>query len=243
MENNPKQFNINEIYAYLVNKANNRLRKLDYTSDREMYDHIGNCLSKISQLFLRVKKSEIDFNVFSDLELLTFRDVQIDSEILALIDERIKRCSIKPKLFIRKHNNSESIYMTTNRENEFIKWSIDGISLCEISEEELEKDFMLLDGYLNSENLVWTQVFTTKSVETLLYRIGNERILSFSENYFKGKKRITIMPRQNISFYQESPCFKSDNWKNPDFIKAEIIRKINEELLERPNLNTEYPKR
>lgn len=121
MENNPKQFNINEIYVYLVNKANIRLRKLDCTSDREMYDHIRKCLSQISQIFLQVKKSEIDFNIFSDLELLTFRDVQIDNEILALIDERIKRCSIKPKLFIRTHNNSESIYMTTRRKNEFIK--------------------------------------------------------------------------------------------------------------------------
>jgi len=230
MENNPKQSNLNEIYTYLINKANNRLRNLDIASDSLMYYHIGNCMCKISDIFLQAMKDKIDARIFSDLELITFANKEIDNEILALTEERIKR-ELESKLYIKAKGDSDKIYMPLDIENNrFVKWSLNGILFCTVSKEEQEREFVSLESYLTKENLIWQQAFTTTSSETLLYSLGNGRILSFRESFFKYKKRIRIIDSHSLSGCTYMPCPKDTSWQNKEFIIAEIIKQINEDL-------------
>lgn len=234
---------MNRIYARVMGKASASLQGLNPDEDNFIFKYINSCILRIMSIFNYVCNNIVDMELIRRLEQITFSDVDFDNTILSSIEENLSGRPIHGndnKLYVRSKfydpddiiYYGSCIYHILSEEKgiyKVVKWtSSDELIIEEISVENLARDFVPLDDYLNDEHLVWKKRSRMDGYYYSLYSFGpdDNSTIVLLKDYLTGQQTLKINDGITYSNVLDIDDSDMEKWKNSEYLKNQLIDHI-----------------
>lgn len=246
---------MNIIYARVLAKANSKIEATRKESHLE-FDYINDCLIKVGNIFIQARKQLVDVEIISKLGDLTFHNLEIDRNILTFVERALEKGQKAKEekqneniLFVKEGNfkyydEENYIHMIVGEKDgkyEMVRYqSRVGIMYNYVTKEELERDFVPLDKYLNKgyELGTWKSIWDINEYYLYKFGIRGTGIIYVSEDTTNSMMQVKVSKFAPNHIIDTKPITNREisKWQNPEYLKEQLIRTINEEIKKREEL-------